>query len=518
MKGIFPIDKFRTLQTPFYYYDTKVLRDTLSAINQEVAKYPNYSVHYAVKANANPKVLTIIRESGMGADCVSGGEIRAAIRAGFPASKIVFAGVGKADWEINLGLEYGIFCFNVESIPELEVINELAAAQNKIANVAFLAETAGAEVVKRFTQKLPTANSVTYVGKGKLEEIRQYIHDEEEAEREVGMVIFDDELSAKQIRNIEAELKVKILDRTSLILDIFAMRAQTANAKTQVELAQYKYMLPRLQRLWTHLERQGGGSGAGGGKGSVGLRGPGETQLEMDRRIILNRMSLLKERLAEIDKQKATQRKNRGRMIRVALVGYTNVGKSTMMNLLSKSEVFAENKLFATLDTTVRKVIIDNLPFLLSDTVGFIRKLPTDLVESFKSTLDEVREADLLVHVVDISHPGFEEQIEVVNKTLAEIGGSGKPMILVFNKIDAYTYVEKAPDDLTPRTKENLTLEELMKTWMAKMEDNCLFISARERINIDELKNVVYQRVKELHVQKYPYNDFLYQTYEEEEE
>ena len=294
--------------------------------------------------------------------------------------------------------------------------------------------------------------------------------------------------------------------------------AQAANAKTQVELAQYKYMLPRLQRLWTHLERQGGGSGSGSGKGgSVGLRGPGETQLEMDRRIILNRMSLLKERLAEIDKQKATQRKNRGRMIRVALVGYTNVGKSTIMNLLSKSEVFAENKLFATLDTTVRKVIIDNLPFLLSDTVGFIRKLPTDLVDSFKSTLDEVREADLLVHVVDISHPGFEEQIEVVNKTLADIGGGGKPMILIFNKIDAYTYVEKAPDDLTPRTKENLTLEELMKTWMAKMEDNCLFISARERINIDELKDVVYQRVKELHVQKYPYNDFLYQTYEEEE-
>ena len=309
--------------------------------------------------------------------------------------------------------------------------------------LAFLAETAGAEVVKRFTQKLPTANSVTYVGKGKLEEIRTYIRNEEEEEREVGMVIFDDELSAKQIRNIEAELKVKILDRTSLILDIFAMRAQTANAKTQVELAQYKYMLPRLQRLWTHLERQGGGSGAGGGKGSVGLRGPGETQLEMDRRIILNRMSLLKERLADIDKQKATQRKNRGRMIRVALVGYTNVGKSTIMNLLSKSEVFAENKLFATLDTTVRKVIIENLPFLLSDTVGFIRKLPTDLVDSFKSTLDEVREADLLVHVVDISHPGFEEQIEVVNKTLAEIGGGGKPMILVFNKIDAYTYIEK---------------------------------------------------------------------------
>lgn len=384
--------------------------------------------------------------------------------------------------------------------------------------LAFLAETAGAEVVKRFTQKIPTAHSVTYVGKGKLEEIKQYILAREEEEQSIGMVIFDDELSAKQIRNIEGELKVKILDRTSLILDIFAMRAQTANAKTQVELAQYKYMLPRLQRLWTHLERQGGGSGSGSGKGgSVGLRGPGETQLEMDRRIILNRMSLLKERLAEIDKQKMTQRKNRGRMIRVALVGYTNVGKSTLMNLLSKSEVFAENKLFATLDTTVRKVIIENLPFLLSDTVGFIRKLPTDLVESFKSTLDEVREADLLLHVVDISHAGFEEQIEVVNRTLADIGGSGKPMILIFNKIDAYSYVEKAADDLTPKTKENLTLEELMKTWMAKMEDNCLFISARERINMEELKNVVYQRVKDLHVQKYPYNDFLYQTYEEEE-
>ena len=374
--------------------------------------------------------------------------------------------------------------------------------------LAFLAETAGAEVVKRFTQKLDQANSVTYVGKGKLEEIKEYIRSEEEAEREIGMVIFDDELSAKQIRNIEAELKIKILDRTSLILDIFAMRAQTANAKTQVELAQYKYMLPRLQRLWTHLERQRGG---------VGMRGPGETQLEMDRRIILNRMSLLKERLAEIDKQKATQRKNRGRLIRVALVGYTNVGKSTLMTLLSKSEVFAENKLFATLDTTVRKVIIENLPFLLSDTVGFIRKLPTDLVDSFKSTLDEVREADLLLHIVDISHPDFEEQIEVVNKTLADIGASGKPMILVFNKIDAYTYVAKADDDLTPRTKENLTLEELMKTWMAKLEDNCLFISARERINVEELKSVVYRRVKELHVQKYPYNDFLYQTYDEEE-
>lgn len=380
----------------------------------------------------------------------------------------------------------------------------------------FLAQTAGATVVKRFTQKLPCAHSVTYVGKGKLEEIRDYIRAEEEEEREVGMVIFDDELSAKQLRNIEAELKVKILDRTSLILDIFAMRAQTANAKTQVELAQYKYMLPRLQRLWTHLERQGGGSGAGGGKGSVGLRGPGETQLEMDRRIILNRMSLLKERLAEIDKQKATQRKNRGRMIRVALVGYTNVGKSTLMNLLAKSEVFAENKLFATLDTTVRKVIIDNLPFLLSDTVGFIRKLPTDLVESFKSTLDEVREADFLIHVVDISHPDFEEQIAVVDKTIADLGASGKPGMIVFNKIDAYTYVEKAEDDLTPKTKENITLDELMKTWMAKLDDNCIFISAREKTNLEQLKAIVYNKVRELHVQKYPYNDFLYQTYDEE--
>ena len=384
--------------------------------------------------------------------------------------------------------------------------------------LAFLAETAGAEVVKRFTQKLDTPNSVTYVGKGKLQEINDYLQQmNEDEETEIGMVIFDDELSAKQLRNIENELKVKILDRTSLILDIFAMRAQTANAKTQVELAQYKYMLPRLQRLWTHLERLGGGSGAGGGQGSVGLRGPGETQLEMDRRIILNRMALLKQRLAEIDKQKATQRKNRGRMIRVALVGYTNVGKSTLMNLLAKSEVFAENKLFATLDTTVRKVIIENLPFLLSDTVGFIRKLPTDLVESFKSTLDEVREADFLVHVVDISHPDFEEQIQVVEKTIADLGANGKPGMIVFNKIDAYTYVEKAEDDLTPKTKENISLDELMKTWMAKLNDNCIFISAREKINLEELKTVIYNKVRELHVQKYPYNDFLYQTYDESE-
>ena len=380
----------------------------------------------------------------------------------------------------------------------------------------FLATTAGAITVRRFTQRVGGPNQVTYVGKGKLDEIRAYIVAEEDAEREVGMVIFDDELSAKQLRNIESVLKVKILDRTSLILDIFAMRAQTANAKTQVELAQYRYMLPRLQRLWTHLERQGGGSGSGGGKGSVGLRGPGETQLEMDRRIILNRMSLLKQRLADIDRQKSTQRSNRGRMIRVALVGYTNVGKSTLMNLLSKSEVFAENKLFATLDTTVRKVIIDNLPFLLSDTVGFIRKLPTDLIESFKSTLDEVREADLLVHVVDISHPDFEEQIRVVDKTLADLGCADKPSMTIFNKIDAYTFTPKDADDLTPATRENMSLSDLMKTWMAKLGNDCLFISAAERTNIDEMKKVLYARVRELHVQKYPYNDFLFQHYEEE--
>ena len=378
----------------------------------------------------------------------------------------------------------------------------------------FLADTAGAVTVKRFTQKVNGPNTVTYVGKGKLEEIKQYIEDEEDNDREIGMVIFDDELSAKQMRNIENELKVKILDRTSLILDIFAMRAQTANAKTQVELAQYRYMLPRLQRLWTHLERQGGGSGSGGGKGSVGLRGPGETQLEMDRRIILQRITLLKQRLLEIDKQKTTQRKNRGRMVRVALVGYTNVGKSTIMNLLAKSEVFAENKLFATLDTTVRKVVIDNLPFLLADTVGFIRKLPTDLVDSFKSTLDEVREADLLVHVVDISHPDFEEQIEVVNQTLKDLDSADKPMMLVFNKIDNYHWVEKEADDLTPMTRENVTLDELRRTWMAKMSDNCIFISARERENIDHFRDVLYRKIRELHVQKYPYNDFLYPSEE----
>lgn len=403
-----------------------------------------------------------------------------------------------------------------------------AKTKEYLDELEFLADTAGAVVVKRFTQKMAGPSSVTYVGTGKLEEIRQYIEyceemaeaDEDLPEEErsgvspVGMVIFDDELSAKQLRNIEKELKVKILDRTSLILDIFAMRAQTAEAKTQVELAQHRYMLPRLQRLWTHLERQGGGSGSGGGMGSVGLRGPGETQLELDRRIILQRITLLKQRLEEIDRQKTTQRKNRGRLIRVVLVGYTNVGKSTTMNLLAKSEVFAENKLFATLDTTVRKMTIDNLPFLLADTVGFIRKLPTDLVDSFKSTLDEVREADLLLHVVDISHPDFEDQIAVVEKTLAELGCADKPSMIIFNKIDAYTWVEKDDDDLTPATKENVTLDELKRTWMAKLSDNCLFISARERQNIDEMREVLYKKVRELHVQKYPYNDFLYQTYE----
>jgi GTP-binding protein HflX len=433
---------------------------------------------------------------------------------------------------LHLKIKYDICVKNYEKIMEFEqditetraetaiLVGLITQSQDErhtaeyLDELEFLAKTAGANTVKRFTQRAEP-NSVTYVGKGKLEEIHLYIEAESDAEREVDMVIFDDELSAKQLRNIEKELHVKILDRTSLILDIFAMRAQTANAKTQVELAQYRYMLPRLQRMWTHLERQGGGSGSGGGKGSVGLRGPGETQLEMDRRIILNRMSLLKQRLAQIDRQKTTQRGNRGRLIRVALVGYTNVGKSTLMNLLSKSEVFAENKLFATLDTTVRKVTIDNLPFLLTDTVGFIRKLPTDLVDSFKSTLDEVREADLLVHVADISHPDFEEQITVVNQTLADLGCSDKPSIIVFNKVDAYSYVEKDADDLTPAGKENRSLDELKRTWMAKLNDNCLFISAKERTNIDDLKQMLYLKVRELHVQKYPYNDFLYPKYDD---
>jgi GTP-binding protein HflX len=372
-------------------------------------------------------------------------------------------------------------------------------AREYLDELAFLAETAGAAPEKLFLQRIDYANPRTFVGPGKLDEIKAYVD-----ENDIGLVIFDDELTPKQLRIIEGELKVMILDRTSLILDIFAKRAQTANAKTQVELAQCQYMLPRLTRLWTHLERQRGG---------IGMRGPGETQIETDRRIILTKISLLKQNLKDIDQQMTTQRKNRGKMVRVALVGYTNVGKSTMMNLLSKSDVFAENKLFATLDTTVRKVIIENLPFLLSDTVGFIRKLPHHLVQSFKSTLDEVREADLLIHVVDVSHPNFEEQLEVVNQTLKEIDPKEKPMILVFNKIDAFSYTPKEEDDLSPIKRENFSLEDLKRTWMSKMHDNCIFISAREKQNVDELKELMYEKIKAIHVERYPYNDFLFQRY-----
>ena len=372
-------------------------------------------------------------------------------------------------------------------------------AREYLDELAFLAETAGASPEKLFFQRLEYPNPKTFVGPGKLIEIKNFV-----VENEIGVVIFDDELSPKQLRNIEAELQVLILDRTSLILDIFAKRAQTANAKTQVELAQCQYMLPRLTRLWTHLERQQGG---------IGMRGPGETQIETDRRIILTKISLLKQNLKDIDQQMATQRKNRGKMVRVALVGYTNVGKSTLMNLISKSDIFAENKLFATLDTTVRKVIINNLPFLLSDTVGFIRKLPHHLLQSFKSTLDEVREADLLLHVVDVSHSNFEEQLEVVNQTLKEIDPQEKPMILIFNKIDAFGYTPKEEDDLAPVKRENISLEELKNTWMAKMHDNCIFISAKEKINIDSLKDLLYEKIKEIHIERYPYNDFLFQNY-----
>ena len=369
--------------------------------------------------------------------------------------------------------------------------------------LAFLAETAGFKPDKKFVQKLDMPVTSTFVGTGKLAEIKQYIE-----EKEIEVVIFDDELAPNQLRNIEKELEVRILDRTSLILDIFAMRAQTAHAKTQVELAQYQYLLPRLTRMWTHLDRQRGGGAM--------MRGVGETQLESDRRIVLSRISKLKKDLETIDKQMASQRKNRGNMVRVALVGYTNVGKSTLMNLLSKSDVFAENKLFATLDTTVRKVVVENLPFLLSDTVGFIRKLPTNLIESFKSTLDEVREADLLLHVVDISHHNFEEQIEIVEKTLLEIDKEEKPTILIFNKVDAFTYIEKEEDDLSPMTKDNLSLEDLKKSWMSKMSNDCIFISAKDKTNVDELRNKLYEKVKEIFIQIYPYNDFLYQKYDED--
>lgn len=376
-------------------------------------------------------------------------------------------------------------------------------AREYLDELAFLADTAGAVTVKTFIQKCEYPNPRTFVGKGKLDEIKHFVE-----ENDIGLVVFDDDLSTKQVSNIERELQVKILDRTSLILDIFARRAQTAHAKTQVELAQYQYMLPRLTRLWTHLERQRGG---------IGMRGPGETQIETDRRIILDKIARLKQELASIDRQKALQRKNRGKLTRVALVGYTNVGKSTIMNLLSKSDVFAENKLFATLDTTVRKIAIDNLPILLTDTVGFIRKLPTHLVESFKSTLDEVREADVLVHVVDISHPNFEEQIQVVEQTLRDVIGkdADTPVILVFNKIDAFTYQQKDEDDLTERTSRNLSLDELRSSWMSRMGDDCVFVSAKKNLNIPELKNRIYEKAAEVHRRRFPYNDFLYQKYDD---
>ncbi|MBN1649919.1 MAG: GTPase HflX [Bacteroidales bacterium] len=371
-----------------------------------------------------------------------------------------------------------------------------ARSKEYLDELEFLVETAGARTLKRFVQKLPTPDKRTYVGSGKLEDIKAYIDFEE-----VDMAIFDDELGASQIRNLEKALEIKVLDRTNLILDIFAKRAQTAHAKTQVELAQYQYLLPRLTGMWTHLERQRGG---------IGMRGPGETEIETDRRVIRDRISLLKERLKQIDKQMETQRSNRGSMVRIALVGYTNVGKSTLMNLLSKSEVFAENKLFATLDTTVRKVVIENLPFLMSDTVGFIRKLPHGLVESFKSTLDEVREADLLLHIVDISHPDFEEQINVVKQTLSEIKAGDKPVLMVFNKIDAFTYTQKEADDLSPESKANYSLEDWKNTWMHKDNAPAIFISAKEKTNLKEIRELIYEEVKKIHSIRYPYNNYLY--------
>jgi GTP-binding protein HflX len=377
-------------------------------------------------------------------------------------------------------------------------------AREYIDELAFLADTAGAVVVKKFFQRLPLPNYATFVGPGKLEEIAAFVK-----ENEIDTVIFDDELSPTQLRNILRVIECKVLDRTNLILDIFASRAQTAYAKAQVELAQLQYSLPRLTRLWTHLERQRGG---------IGMRGPGETQIETDRRIILTKISLLKEQLKKIDKQMSTQRKNRGKLVRVALVGYTNVGKSTLMNLLSKSEVFAENKLFATLDTTVRKMVIVNLPFLLADTVGFIRKLPHGLVESFKSTLDEVREADILLHIVDISHPGFEEQIDTVNATLKEIDASNKPTVYIFNKIDAFSFIEKDADDLSEATKQNWSLDEWKNSWMGKHNTPSVFISATEKTNIEDLKSFLYEKVKDIHVTRFPYNDFLYDISEDMED
>lgn len=392
--------------------------------------------------------------------------------------------------------------FTSETIQETAVlVGIITQEQNEekareyLDELKFLSETAGLEVKKMFLQKLAVANSKTFIGSGKVEEISQYI-----TQHSIPVVIFDDELSPSQLRNLERELQCKIIDRTNLILDIFAQRAQTSHAKVQVELAQYQYLLPRLTRMWTHLERQ---------KGGIGMRGPGETEIETDRRVIRDKISLLKKQLEKIDKQMATQRKSRGQMIRVALVGYTNVGKSTIMNVISKSDVFAENKLFATLDTTVRKVVIDNLPFLLSDTVGFIRKLPTHLVESFKSTLDEVREADLLLHVVDISHPQFEDHIAVVSQTISDIGAAEKPTILVFNKIDAFNYVPKEADDLTPKTRENISLDEFKEMYFAKKQES-VFVSAKTKENLDSFKNQVYDAVKEMHAIRYPYNNFLY--------
>ena len=368
--------------------------------------------------------------------------------------------------------------------------------------LAFLADTAGAVVISRFTQKMDKPNGATFLGSGKIKEVAEYV-----VENNVSLVIFDDELTPTQLRNLENMFKARVLDRTNLILDFFAQRAQTAHAKVQVELAQYQYLLPRLTRMWTHLERQRGG---------IGMRGPGETQIETDRRIILDKIAHLKEQLGKIDKLMATQRKNRGQMVRSALVGYTNVGKSTIMNMLSKSEVFAENKLFATLDTTVRKVVIGNLPFLLSDTVGFIRKLPHHLVESFKSTLDEVREADILLHVVDVSHPGFEDQINVVNKTLQEIGAQNIPTYVVFNKIDNYHYEPLGEFDFQPATRVNIPLDELKRSWIAKNNLPCIFISAKDHTNIDEFRNLIYDKARQIHAERYPYNNFLFETFEED--
>lgn len=392
-----------------------------------------------------------------------------------------------------------------EKVVLVGIINQIQTEEKSkeyLDELEFLTYTAGGEVLKRFTQKLDVPNPKTFIGTGKMEEVQQFVE-----ENQVGTVIFDDELTPAQQKNIERILKAKILDRTGLILDIFAQRAQTSYSRTQVELAQYEYLLPRLTGLWTHLERQRGG---------IGMRGPGETEIETDRRIVRDRIALLKKKLSAIDKQMATQRSNRGALVRVALIGYTNVGKSTLMNVISKSEVFAENKLFATLDTTVRKVVIENLPFLLSDTVGFIRKLPTQLIESFKSTLDEVREADLLLHVVDISHPNFEEHIQSVNQVLSEIHSAGKPTIMVFNKIDAYTNEEIAEDDLaTERTKKHFTLEEWKQTWMQQMGRDVLFISALNKDNLEEFRKVVYEKVKEIHITRFPYNNFLYEKIEE---